>query len=78
MNINLIDENSVNVELTGILTLANNENHKIQLTTYDKKKFNIKVTNGLSEIFKKYFGESVKIKGKSINNHIELVDICQV
>jgi hypothetical protein len=68
------NENEI-VEFEGKLTLADDDNNKIKLTINDKTKHTIKVSDGLSEIVKKYFGENVIIKGKPINNNIELIDI---
>jgi hypothetical protein len=63
------------IEISGRLSFADDDKNKIKLTTPNKEKHNIKVSAGLSDIVKKYFGENVIIKGKQNNNFIELLSI---
>ncbi len=73
--LNDANSNNENIELIGSLSFADVENDKIKLTTEDKRKHNIIISDGLIEIVKKYFGEKVIVKVKTVNNSIKLSEI---
>lgn len=63
------------VELVGRLSYADDDNDKIKLTTNDNQKHDILISNGLTDIVKRYFGESVIIKGTKDKKLIRLIEI---
>lgn len=58
------------IELTGRLSAADGDKSNIRLNVEEAGKYLITVPDGLSDIVKKYWGETVKIKGVKVKSRV--------
>jgi hypothetical protein len=72
---NATDENEVPHEITGVLSYADSEKHKIKLITDTSTKYYIIVPEGLGDIVRNYWEENVKIKCVKTSKGLKLIDI---
>ncbi|MEI6853217.1 MAG: hypothetical protein WCL06_10255, partial [Bacteroidota bacterium] len=70
------EDKIINIDLTGRLFAANEEQSNIKLKVEGTGHYSIIVPEGLGDIVKKYWGEQVKIKGTEIKPRlIKLIDL---